>query len=288
MVATFLPQNYEVPKSSGGTFFKLDPGNNTVRILSFVKTGWSYWNKEKKNIRSATEFAKLPADIKLDDKGKPEKPRHFWACLVWDYKDSSVKLWEITQSTIQNPILNLYQKPVWGDPRQYDLEITYNKDASSASQMYAVVAMPKVELTAEQESAFVKFEEENYTIDSWFEDVINGRSPLKKNGGGTGGSETKNDTNYLSMSAADILKNENLKTVENVIDWVVKVTQLSPNAVTQQLENLKAQNIDPTTGDYFKDPNTGRPRGLAIPMIEWAKSQMNNSTQESGGDDIPF
>ena len=47
MTQTFLPDGYEVPKSSGGGYMKFKQGANKFRILSSPVLGWEYWTESK-------------------------------------------------------------------------------------------------------------------------------------------------------------------------------------------------------------------------------------------------
>ena len=110
----FLPDNYETPQG-GGSYMKLQQGDNKLRILSKPVIGWLDWKD------------KVPH--RFGFKNKPEKPlgdqaiRHFWAMIVFDYADQNVKILEITQSTIQKAIETLAKDEDWGSPGGYDIKI---------------------------------------------------------------------------------------------------------------------------------------------------------------------
>lgn len=120
---SFLPQAYEVPHSTGGRYFKPQDGENRVRILTDCIVGWLYWTGEGKPVRLKEQPQVLPPDIRLKD-GQPERIKHFWVTVVYNYATSEISLWEITQVTIQGAISSLYDDADWGHPRQYDLKIT--------------------------------------------------------------------------------------------------------------------------------------------------------------------
>lgn len=138
----FLPENYETPQG-GGSYMKLQQGENKFRILSSPIIGWLDWKD------------KVPHRFPF--KSKPEKPlgdqaiRHFWAMIVWDYSDQAVKILEITQSTIQKAIQTLAKDEEWGSPHQYDIKVT-RKGQEKATE-YSVNPSPKKPLTEEIKTA---------------------------------------------------------------------------------------------------------------------------------------
>jgi len=119
----FLPQGYEQPQAKSNYFAvsKLkEKTDNVIRILSTPVLGWLDWKDEDgKKSPVRTPFTE-PCPEPLD-KTKPVK--HFWAMVIWDYKDSAIKIMEITQSTIQEAIYNLDCDESWGEPMNYDINI---------------------------------------------------------------------------------------------------------------------------------------------------------------------
>lgn len=138
----FLPDNYETPQG-GGSYMKLQQGENKFRILSSPIIGWLDWKD------------KVPHRFPF--KSKPEKPlgdqaiRHFWAMIVWDYSDQAVKILEITQSTIQKAIQTLAKDEEWGSPHQYDIKVT-RKGQDKATE-YSVNPSPRKPLSEEIKTA---------------------------------------------------------------------------------------------------------------------------------------
>ncbi len=125
---TFLPKGYEVPKNSGDYMKLKEEGTYKLRILSDAKTGYEYWSTEGKPVRSPAPFEDRPKDIRPEQDGTPGKIKHFWAFAVWNYKEERVQILELTQSTIQTAINDLYIINEWGDPKGYDLVITRKKE----------------------------------------------------------------------------------------------------------------------------------------------------------------
>jgi len=139
---SFLPENYETPQG-GGSYMKLQQGDNKLRILSKPIIGWLDWKD------------KVPHRFTM--KAKPEKPlgeqaiKHFWAMIVFDYADQSVKILEITQSTIQKAIEDLAKNEDWGSPHEYDIKIT--KKGQDKQTEYSVMPSPKKPLSEEIKKA---------------------------------------------------------------------------------------------------------------------------------------
>lgn len=141
----FLPDGYSTAtviggNGGGGKYFKVQPGENKVRILGNAIVGYLYWNLAGKPVRSK-EHPGTPADIRINDDGKPDRVKHFWAVPVWDYSQDCVAIWEITQRGIQEAIADLYQDEDWGDPKDYDLKI--KREGERLETKYSVIASPK-------------------------------------------------------------------------------------------------------------------------------------------------
>lgn len=135
---SFLPDNYEAPQG-GGTYMKLQQGDNKFRILSKPIIGWLDW---KDKVPHRFPFA-----------NKPKAPmgeqaiKHFWAMIVFDYADQGVKILEITQSTIQKAIADLAKDEEWGSPSQYDIKV--GRKGQDLSTEYSVTPSPKKPLSKE-------------------------------------------------------------------------------------------------------------------------------------------
>lgn len=132
---TFLTQTYELPQTSTGNFMKLQKGENRFRILSPAVTGWLYWDRNNKPVRTKD----IPVDIPLDI-----KPKHFWAMVVYDYKSESIQVLEISQSTVQKSIKGLVEDTDWGEPENYDIKII--KTGELKDTKYQVLGVPHSEV----------------------------------------------------------------------------------------------------------------------------------------------
>jgi len=144
MENTFLPKGYE-PPAGGGQYIKLQNGENKIRIMSSAITGYIYWTKEDKPVRSPEYPAHTP-NIKTDENGKT-KIQHFWAFVVWDYAgEGAIKIMEVTQAGIRDSLLNLVNDTDWGDPKNYDIKIT--KTGQKLETRYQVSPVPHREAPA--------------------------------------------------------------------------------------------------------------------------------------------
>ena len=138
----FLPDNYETPQGAG-SYMKFQQGENKLRILSKPIIGWLDWKD------------KVPH--RFGFKNKPEKPlgdqaiKHFWAMIVWDYNDQSIKILEITQQTIQKAIEALAKDEDWGSPAGYDIKVV--KSGQDKQTEYRVNPSPKKPVSDEIKKA---------------------------------------------------------------------------------------------------------------------------------------
>lgn len=143
----FLPENYEAPKSGGGSYLKFQAGENRFRILSKPIIGWLDWSADNKPIRTRHTDPK-PNPMRAD---KPV--RHFWAMVVWSVENNALMILEITQSGIQSGIQSLVSDPDWGSPFNYDICVT--KTGQDKETKYVVNPKPHKPITQEMEAAIV-------------------------------------------------------------------------------------------------------------------------------------
>lgn len=128
----FLPKDYKSPTSSNN-YFKLQEGENRIRILSKPIFGWEDWQDKK------------PVRYVLNDKPlKPFDPKksikHFWAFIVYNYKDKQVQIMQITQATIRKRLEDLCKDEEWGTPFNYDIKISKNGEGMETE--YVVNPVP--------------------------------------------------------------------------------------------------------------------------------------------------
>ena len=172
---TFLAEGYEIPKTAGGSYFKPQVGDNHIRILSDVVTGWQYWNDQNKPVRMRDRPKETPADIRINDEtNKPDRVKHFWVVLIWDYSDSQLKIWEITQAGIQQDLAGFANDPDWGHPKNYNINL--KKEGQKINTTYTVMPKPAKKLTDEIIQAW---QAEKVNLEAVFED---GASPIGYDG----------------------------------------------------------------------------------------------------------
>jgi len=143
---TFLPQGYELPKSSTSSYTKLESGDNKFRILGQAITGYEYFTNEKKPVRSP-EFPESTPNIGKKDDGSINKISHFWAFPIWNYNTNKVEIFEVTQKTIQASLAGYSADEDWGDVTGYD--ITINKKGEKLTTEYQVRPSPKKPLASD-------------------------------------------------------------------------------------------------------------------------------------------
>lgn len=145
MENTFLPDNYQVPAGDGSSFMRLKKGENRFRKLSTSMprgaiTGYVVWIEDS-GTRKAKRY-RTREDIPQEYRNMDIK--HFWAFKVLDHADNSIKILEITQTTIQKDMLKLTQNEKWGNPEGYDLNVT--KTGEGKDTRYSTIPEPKSEL----------------------------------------------------------------------------------------------------------------------------------------------
>jgi len=129
---SFLPDDYVSPSGNSG-YMRIQEGENKIRILSSPVLGWEDW-RDKKPLR-------YKMDKKPSSSIDPKSPiRHFWAFVVWDYADKSVKIFEVIQATIRKRIESLSKDSDWGSPYFYDLKIL--KSGQKTDTEYVVNPLP--------------------------------------------------------------------------------------------------------------------------------------------------
>lgn len=159
----FLPDGYEAPKQQGN-YMKLEDGANKFRVLSSAIVGYEYWTAANACVRSRTPFDQTPADIRMNKDGKPERVKHFWAFVVWNYATENVQILELTQASIQGPINDLVRNEEWGDPHSYD--ITINRKGEGLDTEYSVQPSPHKAVAGNITAAYEKMK---VNLDALFE-----------------------------------------------------------------------------------------------------------------------
>jgi hypothetical protein len=145
MTNTFLPENYEAPKTNSN-YMKFEKGENRFRILSRPIIGWEDWTDDKKPVRF------LPNQ-------KPDKPinanrpiKFFWAMVVFNWFKNDIQILQITQRSIQDSIEKLAKDSDWGNPFFYDIKVSRSGDGMETE--YTVNPAPKKDLPIEVYALF--------------------------------------------------------------------------------------------------------------------------------------
>jgi len=147
---SFTPENYQPPKSNSN-YMKMLDGDNIIRILSKPIMGWLDWKEENGKRTPIRTPYNQPKPTPID----PAKSvKHFWAMTIWDYREKTIKILEITQSSIQEALYNLDVDEAWGEPTLYDINI--KKSGEKLETKYAVIARPPKDITEEIKTAFIK------------------------------------------------------------------------------------------------------------------------------------
>jgi hypothetical protein len=152
----FQDDNYSVPVTSN--YMKFQEGDNVFRALSSAITGYEYFNKENKPVRSR-EMPESAPNIK--DGGAV---KHFWAFAVWNYAAKKVQILEITQSTIMNAMTVYIKNPKWGSPKKYDFIVS--KTGSNMTTEYAISVNPAEEI---EPSIMEQYEKTKINLEALYE-----------------------------------------------------------------------------------------------------------------------
>lgn len=165
----FADASYEVPKGNSD-YMKFEKGESKFRILSKPIFGWEGW-KDKKPLRFRME-SKPDSTQKFD-----QDIKHFIAVIVWDYSDSKIKILEITQKSVIEPIINLSRDADWGSPYEYDIKVI--KKGEGMETEYSVSPVPHRKIENEIVDAFIS---KPILLDALYD----GKDPFEKYGEKTG------------------------------------------------------------------------------------------------------
>jgi hypothetical protein len=101
----------------------------------------------------------MPVDIKNEGQIK-----HFWAFIVWNYKEKRIQILELTQKSIMQTMQVYIKNPKWGNPREYDFIVS--RTGSGLDTEYAVSVNPKSPL---EESISVAMGKQNISLEALYE-----------------------------------------------------------------------------------------------------------------------
>jgi hypothetical protein len=134
----------------GGDYFKPAIGQNKILIVGDAVIGYEYWTAEDKPVRSKAKFNE-PLDnpkvrqVKNQKTGEMENKtdgqKFFWAMPVYDFKDETFKLWQVTQKGLRDNLASLQTNADWGNPvGQYTINI--DRKGEGLLTEYTVMANP--------------------------------------------------------------------------------------------------------------------------------------------------
>lgn len=136
----FLPKNFEAPKTEGN-YYKFRKGENRFRIMSPAITGYEYWTKDNKPVRSREAWEDRPDNAKTSENGQFQK--FFFAFVVYNYDAGKVQIMEVTQRTVQAALQSYAENKKWGDVGGYDFVVTATGDG--LEREYTTIAEPHSE-----------------------------------------------------------------------------------------------------------------------------------------------
>ena len=128
----FLPSNIKAPSEGNGgsgNYMRFVQGENKFRIIGASEDkptpgfihgtlGWAVEDGKKRPIRWA--------DGEQAPQAFEDKPRAFYAFVVYNYNESKVQILEMTQAKLQAELLQLANDEDWGDCRKYDISVVRN------------------------------------------------------------------------------------------------------------------------------------------------------------------
>ena len=129
----FLPDDYIEPVTPSGGYFKIQDGENRIRILTSPMLG-HIDGIGKNTVRY--RMGLQPTKSSMPD----GKIRHFWTFIIWDYTDKAIKIFECAQATIWKRIGALSKDLDWGAPYFYDIKI--KKKGKEKETQYEVTPVP--------------------------------------------------------------------------------------------------------------------------------------------------
>jgi hypothetical protein len=161
----FYPAGY-APKENLSDYMKLDKeGDYRIRILTRPIIGYQTWED---GMNESGQKTSIPHRSKTFQEGvnlpsRDGKVAEFHAFIVWDYQSSMVRLLNVTQRGIKEPIYNYAIDEDWGDPTRYDLVIK-RTGLTLNDTKYSVIAKPAKPMSDEIVKAFkaVKIDPELY------------------------------------------------------------------------------------------------------------------------------
>jgi hypothetical protein len=171
---SFLPKEYKVP-ASGGSYTKLEEGENRLRFLSNPLLMWVKWDNGK-----VTRSAYDPDNKPKSGGGERDSVHHAWAILVFNYTTEKIEIFEESKPKILEQIAALAESEDWGHPSEYDIKINKKKSAKTFNGRpvydFIVTPTPKKEASSTVAEAYAET-----PVD--LENLLKGESPFLNGGG---------------------------------------------------------------------------------------------------------
>lgn len=134
-MGNFLPDGYEQPESTSGSYFKPTEQKTKVRVMSSAIVWRVDWNKSGKKPKPIRTRKKPETSL---DPSRPAK--HFRAFVIRNYSKQDLQIWEITQKSIMDQFSTLINWE-WWDPHWYDLIV--RKEWQSLDTVYYLSTTPQ-------------------------------------------------------------------------------------------------------------------------------------------------
>lgn len=283
----FLPDTYEPPQS--GNYMKLQIGENRIRVLGSAIVGNEFWVTEndggRRPVRRRMHEVIEAHELGVDQHGSKERPKHFWAFPVWNYKVNQVQVLEITQRGIQESIRALDEAQDWGDPKGYDILI--RKSGSGLDTNYQVMPGRQSDIPTDAMREYLRL---NVDMEALYE----GGDPFASDGPATG------TTNGQSQPPADNPKETTTATIQSVeektipssgrIAWIVRTDQGEFGTTAEEKGKQAGRLVGAAMKITWEPTDKGGKRIVSWdPAVEPVVAGVGEGPHEAiDEDDIPF
>lgn len=171
-MTTFLPTDYNLPNGTWWSYFKATEDKQKIRVMSSAIT----WRVDRDK---TGERPKPIRTIEKQPKLWENEPKHFRACVVYNYNTKSLQVWEITQKSIMTQLDTYIKWDRW-NPQDYDIVIW--KTGQNMDTKYFLSATPDgkkdlpVEITDLRVNSKIYLEalfvnEDPFTYNPWTEGI---------------------------------------------------------------------------------------------------------------------
>tara|TARA_R100000458_G_C8247483_1_gene225052 strand:+ start:294 stop:905 length:612 start_codon:yes stop_codon:yes gene_type:complete len=143
----FLSNIQPTPEGGAGHYYKFGQGENKFRIVGSSDTtppgfiqGMIGWGEDEEGNRKPFRW-RIGEDA---PRNFAEKPREFFALVVWNYEEACVQVLELTQAGLKSELVTLANDKEWGDPRKYDIAVIRNGEGKETN--YVMTPKPHKKL----------------------------------------------------------------------------------------------------------------------------------------------